>query len=357
MDLINQYINEKQFNVAFLLSKIYKDENDVTNNGDFKNKFLTIISNIDKDLLSENELELLFEYSSKPKIRVLLLCDWCDSYQICNLWNKMSKNNDYKWNNIQIVWEEPYDYYCIINKPYDDNIQIEPKKTIIFRMEPNMETTQTKYWGDKWINPSKDEYKFVGYHNEHYNNNEWHLSKTYNQLTNEKIEKNRELDNILSTILSDKYYDPGHKKRIDFVKFLENKNFRVDVYGQNKFEWKNYKGSLPSHQKENSLFPYKYVFNCENHSIKNYFTEKLIDGILSECLVFYSGHPNVKEYIDERAFVYLELEDFEKDYEIIKKAMNDNWWSIKLPFIRKEKEKILNELQFFPRLCKIINET
>jgi hypothetical protein len=85
--------------------------------------------------------------------------------------------------------------------------------------------------------------------------------------------------------------------------------------------------------------------------------EELIDGILSECLVFYSGHPSVKEYIDDRAFVYLELEDFEKDYHIIKKAMNDNWWSIKLPYIKKEKEKILNELQFFPRLCKIINET
>ena len=92
----------------------------------------------------------------------------------------------------------------------------------------------------------------------------------------------------------------------------------------------------------------------ENFSIKNYYTEKLIDGILSETLVFYSGCPNVKDYIDERAFVYLELIDFEKDYETVKKAIREDLWSQRIGYIRDAKQKILNELQFFPRLEKII---
>ena len=89
-------------------------------------------------------------------------------------------------------------------------------------------------------------------------------------------------------------------------------------------------------------------------SIKNYYTEKLIDGILGECLVFYSGCPNIRDFIDERAYVYLELSNFEKDYGIIQKAIQEDWYSKRLPYIREAKYKILNELQFFPRLEKFL---
>jgi hypothetical protein len=103
------------------------------------------------------------------------------------------------------------------------------------------------------------------------------------------------------------------------------------------------------------MFPYKYTFNVENHSIKNYYTEKLIDGILAETLVFYSGCYNARDYIDERAFVYLELSNFEKDFQTIKKAIEEDWYTQRLPYIKEAKQKILNELQFFPRLYAIIN--
>lgn len=283
-------------------------------------------------------------------VKVLLCCNWCSNEEICNLWKKMSKDNNLTWNNIKIVSSEPCDFYCIVNKP-PDNLKYDPKRSIILRMEPDME--KKKYIWREWSNPSKDTFKYICYHNNNLNTFEWHLSKTYNQLLNDEIIK--EHDNILSTVLSDKYSDPGHIKRIDFVKFLESKNMEVHVFGGNKFSWVNYKGSLPPHQKDNAMFPYKYSFNVENHSIKNYCTEKLIDGILSETLVFYSGCYNIKEYIDERSYVYLELIDFEKDYETIKKAISEDWWSQRLPYIKESKNKILNEYQFYPKIEKIIN--
>jgi hypothetical protein len=104
------------------------------------------------------------------------------------------------------------------------------------------------------------------------------------------------------------------------------------------------------------MFPYKYVFNAENHEIRNYYTEKLIDGILAECLVFYWGCPNISDYIDSRAYVKLNLENFDKDLEIIKTALRENWWEQRIDIIREEKRKILNHLQFFPRLERIINK-
>ena len=97
------------------------------------------------------------------------------------------------------------------------------------------------------------------------------------------------------------------------------------------------------------------MFNCESNKSRNYLTHRLIDGILSECLVFYSGCTNIKELIDEKSFVWLELSNFEEDYHRIKKAIEENWWEQRLQHIRNAKKKILDELSFFPTLEKIIN--
>ena len=265
----------------------------------------------------------------------------------------MSKGN-YTWNNIRLVLDEDPDYYVVVNAPQVGS-SIIPSKTIIFRMEPFMEKNK-HIWGD-WATPTVDNFFKVCYHENEYNNNEWHLNKTYNQLKTGIIIKDTNLDHTLSTVLSAKYHDTGHIKRIDFVKYLERHNFPVHVFGDNKWEYVNYKGSLPPQEKDNAMFPYKYVFNVENNSVKNYFTEKLIDGILAECLVFYSGCYNVKEFIDERAFVYLELSNFETDYNKVKSAMENNLWEERLPYIKQAKKKILDYLQMFPRLERIINKT
>jgi hypothetical protein len=282
-------------------------------------------------------------------IRVMALCYWTDSKGCCDMWNKQSKGNN-KWNRIKLVSEEPADYYVVISATYYNLSHVDPKKIIIFRMNPCMENGG---WGE-WGTPDKDKYLFVGYHDEHFNNNEWWLSKTYNQLCEEKIEKEDHLSNLFSTILSDKYEDVGHKKRVDFIKFVETKGFKVDVFGGNKFDWKDYKGALPDKQKDDGLFPYKYTFNVENYTLKGYYTEKLIDGILAECLTFYHGCTNISDYIDEGAYVWLDLEDFEADFEKIKNMIEGDEWSKRINIIRKEKMKILNILQFFPRLEGII---
>lgn len=325
--------------------------------------FLVLKSINEKDKYKDLEKKVLLELQKdlslihfqnedlSSKKRVFLTCNWCSSTQLMNLWNKMSKDNNYTWNDIRIVDQEPCDFYCIINRPSSDDFVHDPERTVIFRMEPYMEKDE-KQWG-KWTNPDVNLYKFVGNHNLHYNNNEWHLKKTYQELMNDTIVKNEEYSNVLSTILSEKYKDPGHIKRIDFIKYIEQK-LEVHVYGSNQYLYKNYKHPLPPYEKDESLIPYKYGFNVENHSIKNYYTEKIIDGILSETLMFYSGCFNLKDYIDERAFVYLELSNFEHDLGIIKKAMEEDWYTQRLPYIKEAKQKILNELQFFPRLEKIL---
>lgn len=336
LEALHECIKQQKFNILKLLCIIYQDE--YKNNKEFNDIFSLIKNNNIQDLLK-------FE----KKIRVFVCCNWCSSRELCNIWNKMSKGNC-DWDNIQIVSEEPADFYCVINKP-PDNILLDHSKTILLRMEPYMEM-HPEIWGNYWSKPNKNSFLFYGYDDINFSNIEWHISKSYSQLQNEKIIKEY---NILSTVLSDKYFEPGHVKRVDFVKFLENKGMIVNVFGSNKFSWKNYKGSLPYHKKDDALFPYKYTFNCENNSIKNYCTEKLYDSILSECLTFYSGCPNVKDIIDEKAYVYLKLENFEEDYLTVRRAIEEDLWTQRIPFIKEAKNKILNELQFFPRIEKIIS--
>jgi hypothetical protein len=335
-------------------SKLYKDYVELSKTDEEKVEEEEEEDGIEEPVDVREELE-----KQNPVRYVKLLCNWTTSEHLCKLWNKMSQNGDYKWNDMQITWkDEPEpDYYVIINKP-PENALYKPEKTIIFQMEPNM-AQREDLWGKEWVQSDKNKFLEVVDHESAPNNVEWHLSKTYKQLKEQKIEKkfNREL----STILTDKYQDPGQKLRIDFVRFLEEKgDIKIHRYGADgmthRLAYKNYRGGLPYHNKDRGLFPYQYTFNAENHSIPNYCTEKLIDAILSECLCFYWGPDNISELIDERAYVRLELKDFENAYNVIKDAIDNDLWVERLPYISKEKFRILNELQFFPRLESIINK-
>ena len=129
----------------------------------------------------------------------------------------------------------------------------------------------------------------------------------------------------------------------------------LNVYGrENYHQFKSYVGPLLDDNKMNGLAPYKYSFAAENNSETGYATEKIWEPILCECLCFYWGCPNLEEYIDSRAFVRLPLDNFEESLSIIKKAIEEDWYNQRIDIIRQEKQRILNELGFFPTLEKII---
>ena len=88
----------------------------------------------------------------------------------------------------------------------------------------------------------------------------------------------------------------------------------------------------------------------ENNYEENYITEKLWEPILCESLCFYYGCPNATDYIDSRAFIQLPIHDFEACYQLMKKAVEEDWWSQRLPYIKEAKQKILKELSF----CSVI---
>ena len=291
-------------------------------------------------------------------IRVKMLCNWTDSKQLCKEWSNMCEPGlRFCWKNYRMVWTdrvEDIDYYVIVNKP-PPGAYYDPKKTIVFQMEPWVHD-ENKPWGVKtwgeWAEPDENKFMHVHSHKKYLNNVQW--MNTIPEKFGDGV--GLKLKNRVMSIISEKNYDEGHIKRIEFIRYMEAEamlNDNVDVYGrQNYHNFLTYKGTV---ENDNKYMNYKYCISVENNSEYNYATEKIWEPILCECLCFYWGCPNIGDYIDNRAFVLLDMNDFEKSSETIKRAIREDWWSERIDIIRKEKAKILNELAFFPTLDKIIH--
>lgn len=301
--------------------------------------------------------------SYKRLLRVKMLCNWCSSKELCDEWLKLSMGN-YIWNDIQITWEDSdIDYYVIINKPKPGDVY-KPEKTVIFHMEPwcgeAWQTWGVKTWGE-WAKPDPAKFLQVRSHDKFCNTGFWQLNMTYTELKEKSVVKSESLGNIISSICSSKYFDPGHKKRIDFMKFIETKNdscVKLHIYNEdNQHGFASYAGKArPSVDKEKGILPYKYYFMCENNVEKNFITEKLWEPILCESLCFYWGCPNVSDHVDPLAFVQLDMNDFEGSFQIIKNAIETNLWEQRLPAIKAAKQRILDEYGFFPILEGVLKK-
>jgi hypothetical protein len=293
------------------------------------------------------------------------MCDFIRNHDnLCDVWGKhgdgvsvdeYGKFMHYQRNEVQIrlysirypheVPQSFPDFFIVVNSihtfPFISEVQ-KKEKSVLCQMEPNLVPPPDNTW-------------MAEFNQKTFNLNEWHLSLTLPQFQKMlplyhgfKCSFEKPHDMVVSTVLSEKYTDPGHIARIDFVRRAQHL-IKFDVFGSNAFDWLRYKGSPPLHQKDEALFPYRYHFNVENHSLPGYYTEKLIDGILSECLVFYSGPPNIQELIDPDAYVLLDLNDFEWSIATIKKALEEDWWSQRISKIRKAKKRILEVTGMMPR--------
>jgi GR25 family glycosyltransferase involved in LPS biosynthesis len=324
------------------------------NNGtdsDIQRNFNSIGVKALDETLDDTKTLVSSKVSSEAKTKVKLICNWTTSKELCKYWDKMTQGNGV-WNDMQITSDNNADYFVIINKPGPPEYY-DPKKTIIFQMEPWVKDESKKWgvktWG-KWAKPDPKVFYKVLTHSVHHNLGEWHLNKTYKELLEFKPEKSK----MLSTFVSDKNYDEGHIKRLEFLKYIEDKgnDFVIDIYGKGSTDYKNGKG--PVEHKDEGLFPYKYTLCVENNSEHNYITEKLYDGILAECLCFYWGCPNLEDYIDSKAFIRINLDNFEEAYETISKAIENNEWESRIEHIRSAKTKILNEMSIMPCIEKAI---
>jgi GR25 family glycosyltransferase involved in LPS biosynthesis/glycosyltransferase involved in cell wall biosynthesis/GT2 family glycosyltransferase len=301
---------------------------------------------------------------SRRQLRVRLLWNWCSSRELCQLFNRMTTEGDYEWRfegldgqeyglRITSSDEPEPDYWVVINAPpAGEQEQLDRDRTVVFQMEPMMSSEAIRPGWGTWAAPSPLAFLQVRDQRRYRNSGDWHVGLSYAEL---KDGPPPAKDRTLAACVSAKYSAPGHVRRIDFLRFLDQQEIDLDIYGAPDNGFRRWRSRPPSHDKRLALLPYRYYFDAESNSVPNYFTEKVVDCLLAETLCFYWGCPNLDAFIDPRAFIRLELEDFEADLARIREAIAGDEWSKRLPYIREEKRRILDEYQFFPTLARVID--
>ena len=284
---------------------------------------------------------------SKARSRVKMMCNWTSSAHLLADWGHMLRGmpaaQEVEW-----VSEGSVDYWVIINKPPPGEV-FDPARTIVFRMEPYIDTLP--FYND-WLaaGPPKADFLFFLDHAHFRNNSEWWLGGL------EELSRPIVKTALLSTVVSSQYEMEGHRLRVDFVKYFQaNSQLPLDVFGHdNKHGFARHQGSLPMRRKDGGVMPYKYHFAAENSDIPNYMTEKFFDALLSECLLFYWGCSNAAEHVDQRAFIRLDLRDQAGSLRTIERAIADDEWSKRLPFIQAEKRRVLALFGPFARVSSLL---
>ncbi|MAI12720.1 MAG: hypothetical protein CMM15_01770 [Rhodospirillaceae bacterium] len=344
----NDVAFEKDECLKSMLSKVFLKKNCIGVNtlGFYKGTMAPLQRS---NYFSEKDGIYLLKNKYTHKIRIMMLGHFWDSTEKIHheFAQMVSKEAPFEF-----VEKGPVDYYIVINKPHDGDNSYDPAKTLVFTMEPEAKCSEhgTHSWG-KWGAPDPKEFFYV-HDRSKLNLVQWRLKQSVKHLTLPMDHSRRK--NRVASILSWKNYFPGHRHRIEFAKLLDQEGL-LDVFGTENFhQLEGYQGTVNDEDPSQVLCQYQYYFMTENNEEKNYATEKIWEPILCETLCFYWGCPNLSEYISEEAFVRLDMNDMIGSIQIIRTAIEENWWEKRLPMIKKMKSKILNELSFEKTISELL---
>lgn len=166
----------------------------------------------------------------------------------------------------------------------------------------------------------------------------------------------------ISTVVGAKQLTPGHVLRLRLY-------FMQTFFNSLPFTF--YRSSCPpllpevsnnplleskdSHCKSILFRSYQFHLAIENSKQENYFTEKLIDCLITKTIPIYWGCPNIHEYFDTTGWIILEEASPE---EILMKAstLDSNYYSNFADVIERNYKKSLYYIENIPRLNKLLRE-
>lgn len=265
-------------------------------------------------------------------MKIKLTCFWEDDESIFQDFLRYGFGSSV-WKDMELVRGEDYDRLVILTRPHADCKPYKAAKAITFLTEPPSSvgtiTHETSavipmylplpFWA-AFGQPDRDRVRTPG------------VLKTH----------------LLSSVTSGLALLEGHRARLQLVHLLDQRisegfDLWGRAYGNPMLEGlQSYKGPLEN--KYDALWSYQYHFACENSMLNDYFTEKITDPILAECLCFYDGCQNLEAYIDERAFIRVDVFDPLRAIEQMIDAIGAEEWERRIPFIRQQKKRLLTDL-------------
>jgi hypothetical protein len=178
----------------------------------------------------------------------------------------------------------------------------------------------------------------------------WYLGNTFRELNEmpppEKIR-------TCSWITSGISRTENHRKRLAFLKMLQENEIDFDLYGRDLPEWATTTGRIGG--KWYGMAPYYYNLSIENYAENDwYVTEKLWDALLSWCLPIYYGGSAADKLLPPGSFLRLPSLD-EKGMKYIQEvtATPDAWFEARAA-IAEARQVILHKLNLMNWLSEYV---
>jgi len=136
-----------------------------------------------------------------------------------------------------------------------------------------------------------------------------------------------------------------HNRRFRFTQALKRQVPEMEIYGQ---------GIRPMEDKAEALDEYRYHVAVENHIGLHHWTEKLSDVFLAAALPFYCGCPNAADYFPVESFIPIDIRDVDRTRETIERAVRDDEYGKRLPWILEARRRVLEQYNLFAVLAREI---
>ena len=131
-------------------------------------------------------------------------------------------------------------------------------------------------------------------------------------------------------VTSSKAFLPGHNVRLNFIK---NSKDKIDLYGR---------GIKEVESKLDVLHNYAFALAIENNVSKNdyYFTEKLIECIITGTIPIYYGCPNIDKFFDTRGILTFNTQE---ELDNILDNLNEEKYNSMLKYAKANYNKAIKE--------------
>jgi len=239
-------------------------------------------------------------------IKLKFFSDFCSSEQVMkNYINVYGISNPY--NNIEIVTDDSYTHACIINAAMP-RLNIKKENVIGFSFEPiailypifirknffeyAKKHIRTYYTGFVTEKIPKDIFS------EHYAY-QWHKWKSH------ILENNNNKKHIMSIIVSEKIFLPGHKYRHALLYELLKYDIDLHIWGRGSTMYHDKRVKGPFGENTDPYDDYYFTISVENSQSNYYITEKFVDPLVKACIPIYLGARKIKKIFKSDSYYLL----------------------------------------------------
>jgi hypothetical protein len=130
--------------------------------------------------------------------------------------------------------------------------------------------------------------------------------------------------NKCSIIFSNKGFMEGHTYRRVIIEAILKTDLPIDIWGRGCSTMRISDPRIKGEFQQNSVIPYEsYDFHIciENIQLDHYFSEKIVNALLSECTPIYLGSPKIESYFPEQVILLTGI--VKKDMDIIRACIEN----------------------------------